>query len=90
MSRSADLLAVIRGLQKVSRALVNYQEKEIARRWANSSLRTTVDKAGSRTEDLISDAIVNRAKIKVLIGIGTINNAHYLNGLVQKSQTPVL
>ena len=65
MSRSADLRAFLKGLEKVVRAVADHQEKELSRKWANSSVRSATEKIGTRTEEVVSDVVVKQASVEV-------------------------
>ena len=58
MSRSADLVALLRGLDKVRQALVVTQQGEMSRAWQNSSVRAAVQGVGLKAEERISDAVL--------------------------------
>ncbi|XP_048259041.1 atypical kinase COQ8B, mitochondrial-like [Haliotis rufescens] len=59
MSRiSSDLAGFIRGLEFITRALVEHQGKACQRVWTNSSIRTAAQDAGINVEDVVSSAMV--------------------------------
>ncbi len=60
MSRSSELRAFLKGLEKVAKAAATHQETELSRRWANSSLREAAGKLGTRAEEAVSDAVVKQ------------------------------
>ena len=60
MARSSDLAGIIRGLEKVLQSLAEHQQKELSRIWVNSSLRSALQDAGTKTEERISDFIVKQ------------------------------
>ena len=65
MSRSSDLRAFLKGLEKVVRAVADHQEKELSRKWANSSIRSATQQMGTQAEEIISDAVVKQASLQV-------------------------
>ncbi len=65
MSRSAEVMAFVRGLEKVARAMATHQEKEIARKWANSSVKVMTDQAFTKAEERVSDAVVKQESVQV-------------------------
>ena len=67
MSRTVELRAFVKGLEKVFRAVVDHQEKELSRKWANSSVRTASEKMGTRAEEVFSDVVVKQASVQVSI-----------------------
>ena len=65
MSRSSDLRAFLKGLEKVVRAVADHQEKELSRKWPNSSIRSASQQMGTQAEEIISDAVVKQASVQV-------------------------
>ena len=65
MSRSSDLRAFLKGLRKVARAVVDHQEKELSRKWANSSIRSATQQMGTQAEEMVSDAVVKQGSMQV-------------------------
>ena len=64
MSRSAELRSFLKGLEKVVRAVADHKEKELSRKWANSSVRAATEKIGTRAE-VFSDVVVKQASVQV-------------------------
>ncbi len=66
MSRSSsDLIAMLRGLEQVTQAILSHQQKVASRRWANSSLRSVTENINTQVEDVVSDAIVQQPVLQV-------------------------
>lgn len=65
MAWQRDLVAVVRGFEKVAQALGKHQEKELSRHWRNSSMRTAFKGAGVRTEEKFSNAIIKQENVVV-------------------------
>ena len=65
MSRSAELRSFLKGLEKVVRAVADHKEKELSRKWANSSVRAATEKIGTRAEEVFSDVVVKQASVQV-------------------------
>jgi hypothetical protein len=65
MAWQRDLAALIKGLEKVGQALAQTQQKEIARKWNNSSIRTAVKTASVRVEENVSNIITKPPDLKV-------------------------
>ena len=66
MSWSNDVVAVLRGVEKVRHALVTHQQKELIRLWKNSSLRTTAGNAGIKFEEQISSVLTKQRSAMVI------------------------
>jgi len=68
MSRLSDLGGVVRGLTKIGQAVLDHQQKELSRIWANSSLTGSIQPAcenvTSQMEDCFSQNMVNPENIK--------------------------
>ena len=65
MSRSGELRAFLKGLEKIFRAVADHQEKELSRKWANSSVRSATEKFGVRTEEVVSEVVQKQASVEV-------------------------
>ena len=64
MSWQSDLLALLKGLEKVGQSLAKHQQKEVARQWRNSSIRTAVQSTSTKMEEAVSD-VITKPDIKV-------------------------
>lgn len=65
MSRYSDMVAVVRGLEAVVRALTAHQQAEMTRIWRNSSVRSAVETASTRVEDAVSDSLTGPQNLPV-------------------------
>ena len=65
MAWQRDLVAVLRGLDKISRAVAQHQQSEVARQWKNSTVRTAVQGGASKLEEKVSDALLKQSITKV-------------------------
>ena len=67
MSKTADLIAMLRGLESVTRALIAHQQRETSRVWSNSSLRNSYQGLSNKVEERISDVIIGQEAAMVNI-----------------------
>ena len=65
MSRINDLMAVMRGLEQITRALIAHQQGELARAWRNSSVRSATQEAFTKVEDAVSDSMTQPENLPV-------------------------
>lgn len=65
MSRTGDLQAVLKGLELVTRALLDNQQKVASRVWQNSSIRSATRRTAMGMEKGISELSVNQQACSV-------------------------
>jgi hypothetical protein len=63
MTSIVDVIGVLRGLQKVNRALICQQLRELQAIWNNSSIRPAVRSCSIRLEETTSDLLTSCVSI---------------------------
>jgi len=66
MSWISDVTSLLRGLQRVNRALSNLRQRELQYFWQNSSIRVAAKYTGNRAEEFVSDVISKQSRFEVL------------------------
>ena len=66
MSRGSDLTGFFKGLEKITRALIDHQGGEANRVWQNSNVREVVKGAGLKLEQNVEQSNLNAKYIQVL------------------------
>lgn len=61
------MVAFIRGLESIAKALAKHQGKEYQQAWTNSSVKSGLKDLGAKVEEVVSDAIVKQSSSKVHI-----------------------
>lgn len=59
MARSQDILAVIRGIQTVVRAGIKEEEKELIRKWNNSSIRQLLNESKQTVDQTVKSGDIS-------------------------------
>ena len=60
-----DLSGFIRGLEYITRALIETQGKEATKAWRNSSVRTAVERAGTRAQESAGNMATGGGEVQV-------------------------
>lgn len=64
MARRSDLLGFIRGLESITKALIEIQGSEVQQAWKNSTLRPIVKDLKVKSEEVFSDAVSKQPDIQ--------------------------
>jgi uncharacterized membrane protein required for colicin V production len=66
MARKSDLAGFLRGLEYITRALVETQGPEVKQVWRNSSLKTAAEQVLAKSQRVVQDVTSNQSNIPVL------------------------
>lgn len=77
MSRGSDLAGFIRGLESITKALVETQGPEWRRVWQNSSVKSVISEMGQKSEEIISNRVSQQTNPQVF------NSHTFLSGKIR-------
>lgn len=65
MARRSDLAGFLRGLEYITKALVETQGSEVKQVWRNSSLKTAAGKVLEKSQTVVQDVASNQSNLPV-------------------------
>lgn len=74
MARRSDLVGFIRGLESITKALIETQGGEVQQAWKNSTLRPIVKDLTVKSEEVFSDAVSKQPELQVCTDLRYIIN----------------
>ncbi|XP_056021745.1 atypical kinase COQ8B, mitochondrial-like isoform X2 [Ostrea edulis] len=87
MARRSDLAGFLRGLEHITRALVETQGPEVKQVWRNSSLKTAAEKVVAKSQTIIQDVTSNQSNIQNVIKEKTVMMAKQASTVVNTLKT---
>ncbi|XP_062584284.1 atypical kinase COQ8B, mitochondrial-like [Saccostrea cucullata] len=87
MAKRSDLAGFLRGLEYITRAVIETQGPEIKQVWKNSSLKTAAENVLARSQTIVQDVTSNQSNIPKVIKDKTVMMASQASTVVRTLRT---